>query len=94
MGYSVGMKGGEPRVMVAPRRWKRIEEIGNEIALHNTAKVHDFFHRFLGRVSPFSFPGIVRQKEKLLEDVNERRKTAGLTSIGTPVWRGRRPERG
>jgi hypothetical protein len=45
--------------------------MGGRIALHNERKIHDFFHRFLRKVAPFSFPGVVRQKEKLLEEVNE-----------------------
>ncbi len=90
MGYSVGMKGEMPWVMVAPKRWKRIEDIGREIALHNEEKVRDFFHRFLEKVSGYRFPGVVAQKKKLLAEVNERRRRARLPRIRVPeTWRGR-----
>ncbi len=93
MGYSIGMKGNTPWVMIAPRRWQRIEEIGQEIALHNTEKVHDFFHRFLERVSRLRFPGIIEQKKTLLGKVNERRRKAGLSKIPVPeaAWGMRKP---
>jgi len=84
MGYSVGMKGNISYVIVAPRRWRRIEEIEKEIALHNTEKVYDFFHRFLERVSVFRFPGVIKQKKRLLGEVNESRRRAGLLKISVP----------
>jgi hypothetical protein len=89
-GYVVQIEKGRVEVKLAPRRWKQISELGGRIALHNERKVLDFFHRFLRKVAPFSFPGVVRQKEKLLEEVNARRKTAGLSTIPAPVWWGRR----
>jgi len=93
MGYSVGMKGNTPWVMIAPRRWQRIEEIGQEIALHHTEKVHDFFHRFLEQVSGFRFPGVIEQKKRLLSEVNERRQRAGLPKIPkSEAWVMRRPD--
>jgi hypothetical protein len=70
-GYSVGVKGGVPEVRVGARRWKRVEDVGHGIALHDHRKVTDFLHRFLERVSPYRFSGVVRQKEKLLREVNE-----------------------
>ncbi len=93
MGYSIGMKGNTPWIMIAPRRWRRIEEIGQEIALHNTEKVHDFFHRFLERVSRLRFPGVIEQKKTLLGKVNERRRRAGLSKIPVPeaAWGMRKP---
>ena len=93
MGYSVGMKGNTPWVMIAPRRWQRIEEIGQEIALHHTDKVHDFFHRFLEQVSGFRFPGVIEQKKRLLSEVNERRQRAGHPKIPqSEAWVMRRPD--
>ena len=90
MGYSVGVRAGVPWVMIAPKRWQRIEEMGREIALHNEKKVTDFFHRFLEKVSGYRFPGVVAQKKKLFAEVNERRRRAGLPRIQVPeTWRGR-----
>ena len=87
-GYSIGVRGGKPLVQVAPRRWKAIRRLGSAIALHNETKVADF----MKRVSPFSFPGVVRQKVKLLAEINRRRKRAGLPVVQVELW-GRRGER-
>jgi hypothetical protein len=76
-GYSIGVKEAKPCVMIAPIRWKAIANQAHAIALHNQDKVRDYFER----ISPFKFPGILRQKKKLLHMVNLKRKRAGLPPI-------------
>lgn len=76
-GYSVGLKGKKPWVMVTPHRMKRIKVIAYGIALHNERKVTDF----LRRISPYTFPGVIEQRRQLLTEVNRRRKRAGLPLI-------------
>jgi hypothetical protein len=80
-GYSIGVKGGKPCVMIAPKRWKAIAKQAHALALHNEAKVTDY----MGRISPFHFPGIVRQQQKLLRQINRRRKRASLSLIQMPA---------
>ena len=87
-GYIVALHGGEVTVLVSPRRWKRIRELAHRIALHNEAKVFHFFHTWLhGKVAPFSFPGVMKQKTTLLAEVNTRRRVAGLPTIPPLVRR-------
>ncbi|BAY08177.1 hypothetical protein [Calothrix sp. NIES-2098] len=80
-GYTIGIKGGTPCVMIAPRRYKMIRSHLQAIALFNEARVTEY----LRNISPFSFPGIVRQKRRLLCEVNRKRKRAGLSTIKIEV---------
>jgi hypothetical protein len=62
--------------------------VAHQIALHNEAKVFHFFHTwFDGKVAPFSFPGVMKQKTTLLAEVNTRRRVAGLPTIPPLVRR-------
>ena len=76
-GYSIGIKGGKPSVMITAHRMKKIAAIAYGIALHNEKRVTDFFQS----ISPYTFPGVVRQIRALLFRVNRRRKRAGLSVI-------------
>jgi hypothetical protein len=76
-GYTVGVKGGKPNVQMSLKRYRGLRKLLNQTALHNEGKLRDFF----GRISPFKFPGILRQQQKLLHMVNAKRKKAGLTRI-------------
>ncbi|MBE9082847.1 hypothetical protein IQ278_12055 [Tolypothrix sp. LEGE 11397] len=76
-GYTVGVKHGKPHVQMSLKRYRGIKKLLIQTALHNENKLRDFF----GRISPFKFPGILRQQRKLLNEVNQRRKRAGLTRI-------------
>jgi hypothetical protein len=83
-GYTVGVKGvkglkGEGQrskvnVQMSLKRYRALRKLLSRIALHNERKLEDFFNR----ISPYSFPGIIRQKQKLLKMVNTKRKIAGL----------------
>jgi hypothetical protein len=76
-GYTIGVKRNKSCVMIKPSRFKLLRKKLLAIALHNENKV-------LGRfkdISPFSFPEIIRQKRKLLLEVNKKRHTAGLSRI-------------
>jgi hypothetical protein len=76
-GYTVGVKGGKPNVQMSLKRYRGLRKLLSQTALHNEGKLRDFF----GRISPFKFPGILRQQQKLLHMVNAKRKKAGLTRI-------------
>ncbi|MCG6137078.1 MAG: hypothetical protein MET45_20995 [Nostoc sp. LLA-1] len=76
-GYTVGVKDGKPNVQMSLKRYRGLKKLLTHTALHNENKLIDFF----GRISPFKFPGILRQQQKLLKMVNAKRKKAGLTRI-------------
>jgi hypothetical protein len=76
-GYTVGIQNKKPNVQISLKRYRAVRKLLTRIALHNEAKLTDFFNR----LSPFSFPGILRQKYTLLKMVNTKRKKAGLASL-------------
>jgi hypothetical protein len=80
-GYTVGVQGKKPNVQISLKRYRAIRKLLARIALHNEKKLIDFFNR----LSPFSFPGILRQKYRLLKMVNTKRKKAGLSVIEIPA---------
>jgi hypothetical protein len=82
-GYTIGVRNGKPSVEIAPKRFRALKKLLYAIALHNEAKLTDFFER----ISPFHFPGVVRQKRKLLNMVNKRRKKAGLGAIAVTLYK-------
>ena len=76
-GYTVSVKDKKPNVQMSFKRYRGLRKLLSKIALHNEGKLTDFFRR----ISPFKFPGILRQQQKLLKMVNVRRKKAGLGVI-------------
>lgn len=76
-GYSIGIKGGKPSVMITGDRMKKISAISFCIALHPERKVTAFFRG----ISLYTFPGVVGQIRVLLFQVNRRRRRAGLPVI-------------
>lgn len=80
-GYTIGFKGEKVNVQMSFKRYRALRKLLNRIALHNENKLTDFF----GRISPYAFPGIIRQELKLLKMVNVKRKRAGLRKI-QPVF--------
>ena len=76
-GYSIGVRERKPCVMIAPMRWRAIAKGGRGVALHDREKVTAYFEN----ISPFQFPGIVRQRLELLNEINQRRKRAGLSRV-------------
>ena len=80
-GYTVGVKNAKPCVQISQKRYRALRKLLSGIALHNQKKLTDFFTR----ISPFSFPEILRQKYRLLKMVNTKRKKAGLAAIEIPA---------
>jgi hypothetical protein len=78
-GYTVGVKGGKVNVQMSLKRYRALRKLLSQIALHNEKKLTEFFRR----ISPFKFPGILRQQQKLLKMVNAKRKKAGLQLVKT-----------
>ena len=76
-GYSIGIKQDKPCIIIAPLRFKAIRKQAQTIALHNRKKIQAYFEN----ISPFTFKGVATQKEKLLKEINKRRKKAGLPLI-------------
>jgi hypothetical protein len=76
-GYSIGIERGKPCVKVCQDEWKRIEYRFSKIGLHRQEEVE----RKLSTLPYCQFPGVIRQKDSLVEAINTRRKLAGLSLI-------------
>lgn len=83
-GYVVSLRNGRVQVAMTRRRVERIEKIADQIALHREGKVLGFF---LNVSHSIHFPGVVRQKLKLLKRINRRRKAAGLPRVSWTIPR-------
>lgn len=83
-GYIVSLKRGKVQVAMTGRRMGRIEKIAKQIALHQEGKVRAFF---LNISHSIHFPGVVRQKLKLLRSINQKRKRAGLSRLSWTIPR-------
>jgi hypothetical protein len=77
-GYSIGVKDSKPCVLVARRTWKPIEQYFLSIALRSRPEVEVKINTGL---KFYSFPGVIRQKLKLVRDINERRRKAHLPRV-------------
>jgi hypothetical protein len=77
VGYSVGVRNQKNCVLIAPQRMKRLKEFGLKISLHNEKRLMSLFKK----VAPYPISGIMKQKQKLLSEINKKRKTAGLKPI-------------
>lgn len=73
-GYSVGVKRGKPCIMIPQKRFKPLRKKLLAVATHDLRKVQNLFDS----ISPFQFPEVVRQKQKLLTEINQKRRVAGL----------------
>ncbi|MBD2371180.1 MULTISPECIES: hypothetical protein [Leptolyngbya] len=69
-GYSIGMKGGVPCVQVARRTWKPIERYLFAIAHRPKSEVE----AAMNNLRFYSFPGVIRQKLKLVKTMNRMRR--------------------
>lgn len=83
-GYSIRYENGSPTVRVGERKWKRIRESAHRIALHHEKRVSYFFQVWLERVIGFNHPGVIQQKMKLRNEINNRRGAARLPKISRP----------
>lgn len=81
-GYVVSLKNGRVHVAMTRRRMERLEKIADTIALHREPKVAAFF---LNISHSIHFPGVVRQKLKLLRVINKKRRRAGLARISWTI---------
>ena len=80
-GYELRVRGKTPVITIAERRWRRVRALVLGLALHPEPRVRHLLVTWLQRVFPYSFPGIVQQKRRLVRAVNRRRKTAGLPLV-------------
>ena len=76
-GYTIGIQQQKPSIQIAPRRFKIIRKRVQGVALHQ----HDKVTRIMKAISPFSFKGVSDQRWKIINEVNRRRKKAGLKRI-------------
>ncbi len=76
-GYQIFLDGQTPVIEVETRRFARQARF----VLSQFAKPEALVKKLLRELSPFNFPGIVRQKRRLLAKVNARRKRANLSNI-------------
>lgn len=81
-GYLVSLRSGSVQVAMTKRRTERLRAIAEKIALHRESKVTAFF---LGISHSIHFPGVVRQKLKLLRLINSKRKAARLPRISWTI---------
>lgn len=76
-GYQIYLDGQTPVVEVEPRRFIR----QSRFIISQFAKPQPVVKALLNDLSPFNFPGIVRQKRRVLERVNVRRRLANLPQV-------------
>jgi hypothetical protein len=79
-GYSVGLRGKTVSVEVSRQTLHAVKRSIKRIELRNRAEVEKAF----ASIPWFHFPGVVGQKWKLLHQVNQRRKAAGLPEVAPP----------
>ncbi len=89
-GYFIGLRNGKVYVEIAPWRLKRIRRILVRIALWRAERVYAEFSQVSHSIL---FPGVVRQKLKLLRFINKKRKRAGLPRISWTITPHSGPER-
>lgn len=83
--YSIGVKGNKAEVRLRKSKLLSVKEVFQKIALEPQAKVQSYYNG----ISPFTYRGILKQKHKLIEAVNQRRKRSGLPIINPyakPAW--------
>ncbi len=76
-GYQIYLKGHTPVVEIETLRFARRARF----IISQFAKPQNLVKALLDELSPFNFPGIVRQKRRVLERVNERRRRANLPQV-------------
>lgn len=76
-GYAIYLQDGTPVIEVEPTRFSR----QSRFVLSHFAKHPDYIVKLFRTVSPFHFPGIVRQKRTLLDKINARRRKANLSKV-------------
>ncbi len=78
--YSIGIHSEKPDVRVRAMIWSKVKRRFEMIALHEKTEVQ----RKLNALPFARFPGIIRQKRKLVHRINARRKRAGLAMLELP----------
>lgn len=76
-GYSVGIRRHKPCVEVADSVWSEVERRFQKVALQRKELVE----QKLAALPYYQFLGVQRQKQRLLQAVNLRRKKAGLPCV-------------
>lgn len=76
-GYSVGAVNHKPCICICRLEWEKIKYRFGKIGLHNRGDVE----RKLNALPYYNFPGVRKQKIQLVNQVNRRRKKAGLPLI-------------
>lgn len=76
-GYTIGIIGKSVSVQVSRRLWIRLEKLVRRVELQSVETIE----RTLESLPLYNFPGVIRQKHKLLHQVNHHRKQAGLPSV-------------
>ena len=75
--YSIGLKNGRVMVRVRHELWADTIKHFERYALHDIQKVKNK----LGSLPYCHFPGVIRQKQKLVVQINQRRQKAGLPLV-------------
>lgn len=76
-GYSIGFRGDRVSVEITRRRIEAIRKKGLRMALGDA----EALTRHLKEMSPFRFAGVNGQRWKLHNQINKKRKTAGLPQL-------------
>jgi hypothetical protein len=77
-GYAVTVTGTTPVVRLSLKRYRGLRKLASSrVALYEKERLETF----LEDISPYEFPAIIRQKQKLVKFINQRRRAAGLKPI-------------
>lgn len=76
-GYSIGLKNNKPWIIIEPKRYKGVRKFLLRIAYNPEKHILSF----MDRVFVPGFPGVLWQRDKLLKELNQKRKRAGRTKL-------------
>lgn len=78
--YSIGVYQEKGELRLRKETIRSAERVLERVALEPDGSAQ----KYLNGISPFTYPGIIRQKKKLVRNVNKRRHEAGLKPL--TVW--------
>jgi len=76
-GYSIGFNGSTVSIQVASTVWHRVEQHIDAL----TFELRSVLEEAIATLPFYQFPGVVRQKQQLVQQINRRRKRAGLPLV-------------
>lgn len=74
LGYSIGFRGPIVSVQVSQKVWHKVEQQMGALTFGKPSVLEDA----ISTLPYYHFPDVIRQKQRLLNQINKRRKQAGL----------------